>query len=101
MLGVGLLISTRASTREAAAQMAMGTVLPSIFLSGYVFTSDSMPWFFGQLAKTIPATWLIDATRGVILRGAGLADLWIHAVVLWGMALAVLAFSSFRVQRLA
>lgn len=101
MLGVGLLISTRASTREAAAQMAMGTVLPSIFLSGYVFPSDSMPWFFGQLSKTIPATWLIDATRGVILRGAGLADLSIHAVVLWGMALAVLTLSSSRIRRLA
>jgi ABC-2 type transport system permease protein len=60
-----------------------------------------MPWFFGQLAKAIPATWLLDATRGVILRGAGLAELWGHGVVLWGMALAVLALSSFRIQRLA
>src|SRR5206468_894181 len=42
MLGVGLLISTRASTREAAAQLAMGTVLPAVFLSGYVFPTDSM-----------------------------------------------------------
>ena len=33
MLGVGLLISTRASTRDAAMQMAMGTILPSVFLS--------------------------------------------------------------------
>jgi ABC-2 type transport system permease protein len=101
MLGLGLLISTRAGTREAAAHMAMGTVLPSIFLSGYVFPSDSMPWFFGQLSKAIPATWLIDATRGVILRGAGLAELWVHAAVLWGMALAFLAFSASRVRRLA
>jgi ABC-2 type transport system permease protein len=100
MLGVGLLISTKASTREAAAQMAMGTVLPSIFLSGYVFPVDSMPWFFGQVSMAIPATWLIDATRGVILRGAGLAELWLNAVVLWGMALVMLAFSSFKAQRL-
>jgi ABC-2 type transport system permease protein len=101
MLGVGLLISTRASTREAAAQMAMGTVLPSIFLSGYVFPSDSMPWFFGHVSKAIPATWLIEATRGVILRGAGLAELWVNAVVLWGMALAMLAIASSRARRLA
>src|SRR5262249_38161880 len=99
--GVGLLISTRASTREAAAQMAMGTVLPSIFLSGYVFPSDSMPWFFARLSAAIPATWLIDATRGVILRGAGLAELWAHAAVLWGMAVAVLVFSWSRARRLA
>jgi ABC-2 type transport system permease protein len=81
--------------------MAMGTVLPSMFLSGYVFPIDSMPWFFGQLSNAVPATWMIDATRGVILRGAGLAELWLNAVVLWGMALAVLAVSSFKVRRLA
>jgi ABC-2 type transport system permease protein len=101
MLAVGLLISTRASTKEAAAQMAMGTVLPSIFLSGYIFPADSMPWFFGKVSLAIPATWLIDATRGVILRGAGLAELWPHAAVLWGMALAALTVSSFRIRQLA
>ncbi len=47
MLGLGLFISTKAVTRDAAQQMAMGTVIPSIFLSGYVFPLDSMPVFFG------------------------------------------------------
>jgi ABC-2 type transport system permease protein len=94
MLGVGLLISTRASTRDAAMQMAMGTILPAIFLSGYVFPADSMPAFFRYLGQLVPATWLIDAARGVILRGAGHEDLWRHAVVLWAMALATLAVSS-------
>lgn len=99
MLGLGLLISTRASTRDAAMQMAMGTVLPSIFLSGYVFPADSMPLFFRYLAQLVPATWLIDAARGVILRGAGQADLWRHGVVLWCMALASLTVSSLRFRK--
>jgi ABC-2 type transport system permease protein len=94
MLGTGLLISTRASTRDAAMQMAMGTILPAVFLSGYVFPADSMPAFFQYLSKLVPATWLIDASRGVILRGAGQAELWLHALILWGMAVAVLAISS-------
>src|SRR5262249_18447424 len=100
MLGLGLWISTRASTRDAAMQMAIGTVLPSVFLSGYVFPVDSMPWFFQQFAKLIPATWLIDASRGVVLRGAGWAELWVNAVWLWGLALAMvgLAVSRFRKQ---
>ncbi len=93
MLGLGLLISKKASTREAASQMAMGTVLPSIFLSGYVFPVDSMPTVFWWLAQGIPTTWLIDAARGVILRGAGWAELWMHAVVLWGMAVIVIVVS--------
>src|SRR5262249_27727395 len=86
MLGTGLLIWTRGSTRDAAMQMAMGTILPAVFLSGYVFPADSMPLVFGYLSRLVPATWLIDAARGVILRGAGLAELWHHAVVLWAMA---------------
>jgi ABC-2 type transport system permease protein len=100
MLGLGLMISTRAATRDAAQQMAMGTVLPSIFLSGYVFPLDSMPKFFWYLAQGIPTTWLIDAARGVILRGAGWPELWKHAAVLWVMALGVivLAMLKFRKQ---
>lgn len=98
MLGLGLLISTRSATREAASQMAMGTMLPSIFLSGYVFPLDSMPLPFYLLAQVFPTTWLIDAARGVILRGAGWLELWPHALVLWAMGLAMfgLAMSKFK-----
>lgn len=99
MLGLGLLISTKADTKEAASQMAMGTILPSIFLSGYVFPLDSMPWFFKQVALLIPTTWLIDASRSVILRGAGWHELWLHGAVLWGMTLGVLVFASFKLQK--
>ncbi len=93
MLGLGLYISTQVSTREAAGQMAMGTMMPSIFLSGYVFPIDSMPWFFQWLAQVFPTTWLIDAARGVILRGAGWHELWSHSLVLWGMGVAMFVLS--------
>ena len=99
MLASGLLISTRASTRDATMQMAMGTILPSIFLSGYVFPLDSMPEMFNWLSRLIPATWLIDASRGVILRGAGWAELWLHAVVLWSMALGMIVISSLKFRK--
>jgi ABC-2 type transport system permease protein len=99
MLGLGLLVSTRADTRDAAIQMTTGTILPSIFLSGYVFPLDSMPWVFRLVAQALPTTWLIDASRGIILRGAGWHELWLHAVVLWGMALAVIVVSSLKVRK--
>lgn len=84
-LSWGLWVSTKVATRDAAMQMAMATLMPCIFLSGYVFPMDSMPRFFWWVAQLIPTTWLIDAARGVILRGAGWKELWLHAVVLWGM----------------
>lgn len=99
MLGLGLYISTRASTRDASLQMSMATVMPSIFLSGYVFPVDSMPAFFRGVAQFIPTTWMIDAARGVILRGAGWRELQTHALILWCMALAVLLFSMLRFRK--
>ncbi len=99
MIGLGLLISTRAGTREAAMQMAMGTVIPSIFLSGYVFPLDSMPVPFQWIGRLLPTTWMIDASRGVILRGAGWAELWPHAAVLGGMAVVVLVVTAVRFPR--
>jgi ABC-2 type transport system permease protein len=99
MLGLGLWVSTRASTRDAAMQISMGTVIPSIFLSGYVFPLDSMPLFFWYLAQLIPTTWMIDAARGVILRGAGFYELRLHVIVLWGMAIVFLTFSALRFHK--
>jgi ABC-2 type transport system permease protein len=99
MLGFGLWVSTKAATREAAGQMAMATVMPAIFLSGYVFPLDSMPRFFYVVAQFIPTTWLIDAARGVILRGAGWEDLKMHALVLWGMALVIILLSMLKFRK--
>ncbi len=99
MLGAGLWISTRARTRDASMQISMGTVIPSIFLSGYVFPLDSMPAFFWYIAKIVPTTWMIDASRGVILRGAGWVELWPHATVLSVMAILALVTSSVTFQK--
>jgi ABC-2 type transport system permease protein len=99
MLGFGLWVSTKASTREAAGQMSMATVMPAIFLSGYVFPLDSMPRFFYYAAQIIPTTWLIDAARGVIIRGAGWAELGTHALVLWSMALVSIVLSMLRFRK--
>jgi ABC-2 type transport system permease protein len=99
MLGIGLWVSTKAGTRDAAQQIAIGTVIPSIFLSGYVFPLDSMPQFFYFVAQAIPTTWMIDASRGVILRGAGWSELSTHSIVLWTMALVILTLASSRFQK--
>src|ERR1043165_9300658 len=97
-LGLGLYISTRVDTREAAGQMAMGTMMPSIFLSGYVFPLDSMPAAFWYIAQVFPTTWMIDAARGVILLGATWSELWVHSAVLWSMGVVsfLLAAMKFR-----
>jgi ABC-2 type transport system permease protein len=98
-LGVGLWISTKAATREASGQMAMGTFLPSIFLSGYVFPIDSMPWLLKPLSYCFHTTWMIDASRSVVLRGGGWRELWQHAAILWIMAAGALTFGALQVKK--
>lgn len=49
--GVGLLISTRARTQAEAFQLALGTMLPSIFLSGYISPLTICRRSFNGLAR--------------------------------------------------
>jgi ABC-2 type transport system permease protein len=53
-----------------------------------------MPRFFWYLSQLIPTTWMIDAARGVILRGAGWSQLWASAGMLWVMALVSMTASA-------
>jgi ABC-2 type transport system permease protein len=94
ILGLGLLISTKAKTQVEAFQLAMGTLLPSVFLSGYVFMIENMPTFFKWVSHIVPATYYIAILRGVILRGAGLEELWINGLVLLGMGSAAILLAA-------
>jgi ABC-2 type transport system permease protein len=81
-------------------QRAMMTMLPSIFLSGYIFPRDTMPLVFYLASYLVPATYMVDICRGVILRGAGLAELWVDAVVLAAMGVVVLLLAARRFTRM-
>lgn len=99
-LALGMLISTRANSQSEAMQLAMMTILPSIFLSGYIFPVDNMPLPFYVLSKFIPATYMMEISRGVILRGAGLEELWFKALILFAMGLAVLLIAANRFRKM-
>jgi ABC-2 type transport system permease protein len=99
MLGLGLLISTRAHSQMEAMQMAFGTMLPSIFLSGYIFPIEAMPALFRWISQIIPATYLIQISRGIILRGAGFFELWPQALVLTIMSFTLVITSALRFRK--
>lgn len=99
-LTIGILISTKANSQAEAMQLAMITMLPSIFLSGYIFPRDNMPWIFRGISYLIPASYMINITRGVILRGAGFAELWMDALVLFCMGLFILLLAARRFNRM-
>jgi ABC-2 type transport system permease protein len=95
VLGIGLIISTRAHTQAEAFQLAMGTILPSVFLSGYIFQISTMPAFFRAISAIIPATYYIRIIRGIVLRGSSFPDLWLNALVLTLMGSAAIALAAY------
>ena len=95
-LSLGILISSKATSQAHAMQLAFLTILPSIFFSGYIFPRETMPRFFYVLSYFVPATYFINITRGIILRGAGWAHLWIDALALFGMGTLLLVIAARR-----
>ena len=74
VLGLGLLISTLASTQLQAMQFAFMVMLPSVLLSGFMFPRSEMPDVIYAISFALPVTYYVEILRAIILRGAGLSD---------------------------
>ncbi|MFA7332191.1 MAG: ABC transporter permease [Candidatus Delongbacteria bacterium] len=96
-LGLGLLISAVTRTQQTAMMVALVvTLLPTMLLSGFIFSHASMPLPLQVVGHLIPATWYLRIIRGVMLAGV---NSWpLEAGVLAGMGLLVtgLALRRFR-----
>ena len=89
-LGLGLLISAMVRTQQLAMMLALvGTMLPAMMLSGFVFPIRSMPPLLQVVSHIIPATHYLETVRGVMLKG----QLWFpkQFAILLGMAVLILA----------
>ncbi|HMP08425.1 MAG TPA: ABC transporter permease, partial [Lacipirellulaceae bacterium] len=98
-LGLGLLVSTLARSQVEAVQFAFVIMLPSVLLSGFVFPRSQMPLPIYLLSFAIPVTYFIEILRGIVLRGAELADLWGPVLGLAVCCAAVLALSVGRFRK--
>ena len=98
-LGLGLLISTVAKTQLEGVQLAFLIMLPSVFLSGFMFPRSEMPlviWFIGYF---LPVTYFVEIVRGVILRGADVVDLAPSILGLAGCCVVALSLSLRRFRK--
>jgi len=95
-LSLGILISSKATSQAHAMQLAFLTILPSIFFSGYIFPRETMPKFFYVISYFVPATYFINITRGIILRGATWVHLWSDALALFAMGSLLLIIAARR-----
>ena len=99
-LAFGLLVSSFSRSQAMAFQVgAVGSMLPAIFLSGFIFPIRSMPPVLQALTYAVPARYYLTVIRGVILKGAGLAPYWEQMVFLVLFAAVVLLLAYVRLAR--
>jgi ABC-2 type transport system permease protein len=99
-LGLGLLISTIASTQQVAFMLAIiTTMLPTFILSGFVFPIRNMPPIVQAVTYLIPARYFLVILRGVMLKGVGLGAFGPELALLAGFAFLALFLSSVRLGK--
>jgi ABC-2 type transport system permease protein len=98
LLSLALFISARARTQNEAFQMSQLFVLPSIFLSGYIFPFSGLPVALQAVGLMFPATHMIRIMRGVVLREATFEQLLpsVAALVVMSVVLVFFSARSFR-----
>ena len=98
-LGMGLIISARASSVDTANQLAgLIAFLPTFMLSGFVFPLSSMPWLLQAVSYCFPGRYFMVITRTIFLKGGGLEVLWpqVLALTIFAVSIITLAASMYR-----
>lgn len=98
-LALGLVISTLTSSQFQAMQLTFFILLPSILLSGFIFPFEGMPAVAQWIAEVLPMTHYMRLIRGVILRGADLAELGNELLVLGGFIAAAMTIAVMRFNK--
>ena len=90
LIAMGLLIATRLKSDELAAGLANAISLPMMLLSGVWFSLEGAPDWIVSLSSFLPLTHVVDASRAIMLDGAGLIDISHHLLILLLMMLVFL-----------
>jgi len=99
-LAFGLLVSSFSRSQAMAFQAgALLSMLPAIFLSGFIFPIRAMPEVLQAVTYAFPTRYYLVVLRGVILKGAGLSPYWDQMLFLVIYAVVVLGITYARLSR--
>lgn len=98
---LGILISILTDTQQVAMLISLvGTMLPTLMLSGFMFPVENMPVPLQLIGNLIPAKWYYEIVKNVMIKGTGLEVIWKQILVLLAMMalLFVIAVKKFKVR---
>jgi ABC-2 type transport system permease protein len=98
-LGVGLFVSTIAKTQQEAIMLVYFTMLPTIFLSGFLFPLAAMPRVLQWVSYAIPLRYYLIIIRSILLKGVGASALTGEIAALAIFAAVVLTAAALRFRK--
>jgi ABC-2 type transport system permease protein len=86
-LSIGIFISTLTDSQLVAMFASLVILLmPTIFLSGFIFPIESMPKPLQVVSNIIPAKYFIAIVKGIMIKGVGIGYLLKETLILLAMA---------------
>ncbi len=97
-LGMGILISTVARSQQEAMFLSFFTLLPAMFLGGFLFPLEAMPQALQWISYVVPLRYMLVIIRGIVLKGVGLRILAseVIAIAIFGVVIFSAASRRFR-----
>ncbi|MGB9735794.1 MAG: ABC transporter permease [bacterium] len=72
-MGIGFLFSAITKSQQVAMQMSfVGTTLPALLLSGFIYPINSMPLALQIFSYIVPAKYFLVILRGIFLKNSGI-----------------------------
>ena len=98
-LGIGLFASTVANTQQEALLTVFMTILPSVFLSGFLFPLEAMPRVLQIISYAIPLRYYLVIVRSLLLKGVGFAALQCEIISLALFGIIIMTAASLRFRK--
>ena len=98
-LGIGLFASTIANTQQEALLTVFMTILPGVFLSGFLFPLEAMPKFLQIVSYAIPLRYYLVIIRSLMLKGVGAAAIQNEIIALAIFGFVIMGAASLRFRK--
>jgi ABC-2 type transport system permease protein len=95
-LGIGMFVSTVTSTQQQAMFFTWFFAIFAILTSGFFIPIENMPPFVQKLTYLNPLRYFMTIVRGIMMKGAGLAELRFEALALVGFSVVMFGLASMR-----
>lgn len=98
-LGIGLFASTTAKTQQEAFMTVWMTLLPAIFLSGFLFPIEAMPTVLRWISYIIPLRYYLVIIRALMLKGVGAAAIQNEIIALAVFGIGIMGAAAMRFRK--